>query len=64
MAQPNQKMETMLKSALNTSMLKRTGQSGGGCINQGEAYITDSGTVFVKSNSKPKVHLAKALFTL
>lgn len=48
-------MEALLKETLNTSTLKRTGQGGGGCINQGEAFITDSGTVFVKSNGKSKV---------
>ncbi|CAH1405426.1 unnamed protein product [Nezara viridula] len=57
MATPNMKLENLIKAALNTSTLKRTGQSGGGCINQGEAYITDTGTVFVKSNSKPKAKL-------
>lgn len=57
MATPNMKLENLIKAALNTTTLKRTGQSGGGCINQGEAYITDTGTVFVKSNSKPKAKL-------
>lgn len=55
MVQHNLKMESVLKAALKTSTLTRTGQSGGGCINQGEAYITDTGTVFVKSNKKSKV---------
>ncbi|XP_073980139.1 ketosamine-3-kinase-like [Rhodnius prolixus] len=57
MATPNMKMETLLKTALNTSTLVRTGQSGGGCINQGEAYITDNGTVFVKSNGRPQARI-------
>uniref|UniRef100_A0A0A9Z4E9 protein-ribulosamine 3-kinase n=1 Tax=Lygus hesperus TaxID=30085 RepID=A0A0A9Z4E9_LYGHE len=57
MQTPNLKMETLLKSALETSTLTRTGQSGGGCINQGEAYITDNGTIFVKSNSKPQARI-------
>ena len=48
-------MEALLKETLNTSTLKRTGQGGGGCINQGEAFITDTGTFFVKSNGKTKV---------
>lgn len=55
MVQNNHKMENALKTALNTKTLTRTGHSGGGCINQGEAYITDHGTVFVKSNKKSKV---------
>uniref|UniRef100_A0A1B6D3G5 protein-ribulosamine 3-kinase n=1 Tax=Clastoptera arizonana TaxID=38151 RepID=A0A1B6D3G5_9HEMI len=50
-------METILKSALKTNTLTRTGQSTGGCINQGEAYITDNGTVFVKRNTKSKARL-------
>ncbi|KAJ1530476.1 hypothetical protein ONE63_005375 [Megalurothrips usitatus] len=52
-------MEALLKETLNTSTLKRTGQGGGGCINQGEAFITDTGTYFVKSNGKSK---AKVMF--
>lgn len=55
MVQNNHKMENALKTALNTKTLTRTGHSGGGCINQGEAFITDHGTVFVKSNKKSKV---------
>lgn len=55
MFQHNLRMESVLKETLGTTTLKRTGQSGGGCINQGEAYITDNGTVFVKSNKKSKV---------
>lgn len=58
MVQHNLKMESALKATLNTATLTRTGQSGGGCINQGEAYITDNGTVFVKSNKKSKVSYA------
>lgn len=48
-------MESILKKALNTKVLKRTGRGGGGCINEGEAYLTDSGTVFVKRNGKSQV---------
>lgn len=55
MVTPNLKMENAIKAALNTVTLTRTGHSGGGCINQGEAYIIDNGTVFVKSNKKSKV---------
>lgn len=53
--EPNLRMEEALKTALGTKTLKITGHSGGGCINQGEAYITDTGTVFVKRNKKSKV---------
>lgn len=55
-------MESVLKETLGTATLKRTGQSGGGCINQGEAYITDNGTVFVKSNKKSKVSYSMFLW--
>ncbi|XP_039292804.1 ketosamine-3-kinase [Nilaparvata lugens] len=57
MFEPNVRMEELLKSSLNTKTLTRTGQSGGGCINQGEAYITDSRTVFVKRNKKSKARV-------
>lgn len=57
LVQHNLRMESVLKETLGTTTLKRTGQSGGGCINQGEAYITDNGTVFVKSNKKSKARL-------
>lgn len=53
--EPNLRMEEALKTALGTKTLNRTGHSGGGCINQGEAYITDNGMVFVKRNKKSKV---------
>ncbi|XP_075221080.1 ketosamine-3-kinase-like isoform X3 [Lycorma delicatula] len=55
--EPNLRMEEALKTALGTKTLNRTGHSGGGCINQGEAYITDNGTVFVKRNKKSKARL-------
>ncbi|XP_071116013.1 ketosamine-3-kinase-like [Haliotis cracherodii] len=44
-------MEDMLKKELATSVLKNTGRGGGGCVNQGVAYETDQGLVFVKMNS-------------
>ncbi|XP_068084987.1 ketosamine-3-kinase isoform X2 [Anabrus simplex] len=47
-------MEEILKEALGTVTLKPTGCHGGGCINEGEAYFIDSGTVFVKQNRKAK----------
>ncbi|CAG0908397.1 unnamed protein product, partial [Darwinula stevensoni] len=45
-------MEKILKEELGTKTLKPTGQGGGGCINEGEAYHTDQGLVFVKRNAK------------
>lgn len=54
-------MESALKASLNTTTLTRTGQSGGGCINQGEAYVIDNGIVFVKSNKKSMVSLVSSI---
>lgn len=48
-------MEEALRRELGTSVLRATGHSGGGCINQGQSYETDGGRVYVKSNSKPEV---------
>lgn len=48
-------MENIIKEALGTVTLKPSGKGGGGCINDGEAYFTDTGTVFVKRNSKSQV---------
>ncbi|CAL1537074.1 unnamed protein product [Lymnaea stagnalis] len=45
-------LEKLLKQELGTANLHSTGQSGGGCINEGSAYDTDHGTIFVKFNSK------------
>ncbi|XP_042739954.1 ketosamine-3-kinase isoform X2 [Lagopus leucura] len=47
-------MEEALRRELGTSVLRATGHSGGGCINQGQSYETDGGRVYVKSNSKPE----------
>nr|CAD7579828.1 unnamed protein product [Timema californicum] len=52
-------MEDLIKKTLGTATLKKTGVGGGGCINEGEAYFTDTGTIFVKRNAKKK---AKLLF--
>jgi fructosamine-3-kinase len=49
-------MDELLKEALGTVTLKKTGKGGGGCINEGEAYLIDTGTVFVKYNKKPQVN--------
>ncbi|WAR03814.1 KT3K-like protein [Mya arenaria] len=46
-------LERVVKEELGLSVLKGTGVSGGGCINQGTAYDTDKyGRVFIKVNSK------------
>ncbi|XP_063226985.1 LOW QUALITY PROTEIN: ketosamine-3-kinase-like [Bacillus rossius redtenbacheri] len=51
------KMDDILKEALSTLTLIPTGKRGGGCINEGEAYLVDSGTVFVKRNKKSQARL-------
>ncbi|XP_049813906.1 fructosamine-3-kinase-like isoform X1 [Schistocerca nitens] len=50
-------MEAIIKDALNTVTFKAAGKGGGGCINEGEAYFTDTGTVFVKQNRKSQARL-------
>lgn len=55
-------MDEILKEALGTVTLKRTGKGGGGCINEGEAYLIDTGTVFVKYNKKPQVNYIHEIF--
>ena len=44
-------MEECLRS-LGYGSIKRTGQGGGGCISQGEVFITDKGKIFVKKNTR------------
>lgn len=44
-----------IKERLGTKTLKKTGYAASGCINRGEAYTTDFGTVFIKSNNNPYV---------
>lgn len=44
-----------MKRALATNIFKSTGAGGGGCISKGSSYLTDTGTVFVKSNYKDGV---------
>lgn len=46
-------MEARIKEVLKTTKLRATGRGGSGCINEGEAYETDSGEVFIKRNPKP-----------
>ncbi|KAM6956901.1 ketosamine-3-kinase [Aplochiton taeniatus] len=50
-------MEAKLKKELETSMLKLTGHSGGGCISEGQSYDTDNGRIFVKINHKSQAKL-------
>ncbi|XP_070592032.1 fructosamine-3-kinase isoform X2 [Erythrolamprus reginae] len=50
-------MENLLKSELKTTVLKLLGGSSGGYICQGQAYETDGGRVFVKSNNKPQARM-------
>lgn len=45
-------MEARIKEALKTTKLRGTGRGGSGCINEGEAFETDDGEVFIKRNSK------------
>lgn len=52
-------VETKIKQILKTSLFERTGRGGGGCINEGDGYKTDSGEVFLKRNAKPE---AKIMF--
>lgn len=53
---PGARMDELLKEVLGTVTLKKTGKGGGGCINEGEAYLIDTGTVFVKYNKKSQVN--------
>ena len=49
-------MFATIKEALATTVLEGTGRGGGGCINEGEVYRTDTGKVFLKRSSKEKVY--------
>ncbi|XP_029456138.1 ketosamine-3-kinase-like [Rhinatrema bivittatum] len=51
---PRGAMEKYLKKKLNTSLLTAVGDALGGCISQGQSYVTDRGRVFVKINHKPE----------
>lgn len=51
----NEVLETFLKQELQTNQLEYTGHFGGGCINEGQSFKTDSGVVFVKTNKKDGV---------
>ncbi|XP_061702842.1 ketosamine-3-kinase [Syngnathoides biaculeatus] len=50
-------MEEKIKQELGTAVLKSAGHSGGGCISQGQSYLTDTGKVFVKINHKSQAKL-------
>lgn len=54
-------MEARIKEALKTTKLRATGRGGSGCINEGEAFETDDGEVFIKRNSKSQVSCACCL---
>ena len=49
-------MDTLLKKELGTSKLVSFGRAGGGCINDGCSYETDTDRVFVKLNTKGEVN--------
>lgn len=48
-----------IKDVLKTKTLEATGRKASGCINQGEAFRTDSGLVFIKSSNAPVVRSFK-----
>ena len=51
------KLEEILQKELNTTKLKPLGFVTGGCINQGQSYLTENGKIFVKVNEKSEVNL-------
>lgn len=51
------KLEEILQKELNTTKLKPLGFATGGCINQGQSYLTENGKIFVKVNEKSEVNL-------
>ncbi|KAI0215910.1 Fructosamine-3-kinase [Lamellibrachia satsuma] len=51
-------MLELIKKELKTKTLKKFGSGGGGCINNGQGYITDSNSkIFVKTNDKSGARL-------
>jgi hypothetical protein len=60
----NETLEQFLKKELKTSTLEYTGHFGGGCINEGQSFKTDSGVVFVKTNKKAGVSTTFVLHNL
>ena len=51
------KLEEILQKELNTTKLKPLGFATGGCINEGQSYLTENGKIFVKVNEKSEVNL-------
>ena len=49
-------MLAAMKEALGTAVLEGTGRGGSSCIIE-EVFTTDTGKVFLKKNSKPKVNV-------
>lgn len=50
-------MESTIKEALKTKIFKPIGTSSGGCINEGEIFLTDDGPVFIKRNNSAEVSI-------
>ena len=48
-------MLAAIKEALGTAVLEGTGRGGSSCINEEVVFTTDTGKVFLKKNSNPKV---------
>ena len=51
------KLEEILQKELNTTKLEPLGFATGGCINEGQSYLTENGKIFVKVNEKSEVNL-------
>ncbi len=49
------KLEELLRKILNSTKMESYGRAGGGCINEGEGFMTDTGPIFVKKNRKSEV---------
>ena len=55
-------LEDLLKTELQTTVLRSQGRSGGGCISEGSTYDTDSGKVFIKVNHNKEVSTFLSFF--
>lgn len=51
------KLEEILQKELNTTKVKHLGFATGGCISEGQSYLTENGRIFVKVNEKSGVNL-------
>ena len=51
------KLEEILQKELKTTKLKHLGFANGGCISEGQSYLTENGRIFVKVNEKFGVNL-------